>query len=122
MLIRPGNFAQASGYEQTCALLDFTNPPTAIFAGSDAQAMGVYSALHAHGLSVPKDMSVVGFDDVAIASLVTPPLTTVRQPLTEMGRTATRMLLRHISEEPLDSMRVELTTNLVVRDSCAPFQ
>jgi LacI family transcriptional regulator len=121
MLIRPGGFSQTSGYEQTCTLLDFTDPPTAIFAGSDAQAMGVYSALHARGLAVPADMSVVGFDDVAIASLVTPALTTVRQPLTEMGRTATRMLLRHISEEPLDSMRVELTTNLVVRDSCAPL-
>jgi LacI family transcriptional regulator len=120
-LIRPGGFSQPSGYEQTCILLDLPDPPTAIFAGSDAQAMGVYSALHARGLSVPKDMSVVGFDDVAIASLVTPALTTVRQPLTEMGRTATRMLLRHISDEPLDSMRVELTTTLVVRDSCAPF-
>jgi LacI family transcriptional regulator len=120
-LIRPGGFTQLAGYEQTCALLDLPDPPTAIFAGSDAQAMGVYSALHARGLSVPTDMSVVGFDDVAIASLVTPSLTTVRQPLTEMGRTATRMLLRMISGEPLDSMRVELTTTLIVRDSCAPL-
>ncbi len=121
-LIRPGSFSQTAGYEQTCALLDLPNPPTAIFAGSDAQAMGVYSALHAHGLSVPHDMSVVGFDDVAIASLVTPTLTTVRQPLNEMGRTATRMLLRNIAQEPLDSIRVELTTTLIVRDSCAPFR
>jgi LacI family transcriptional regulator len=121
VLIRPGRFSQAAGYEQTCALLDLPEPPTAIFAGSDAQAMGVYNALHARGLSVPHDMSVVGFDDVAIASLVTPALTTVRQPLNEMGRTATRMLLRNIAQEPLDSIRVELTTTLVVRDSCALF-
>lgn len=119
-LIQPGNFTQSSGYEQTCALLDLAEPPTAIFAGSDAQAMGVYSALHARGLAVPTDMSVVGFDDVSIAELVTPALTTVRQPLAEMGRTATRMLLRLTAREPLDSMRVELTTNLIVRDSCAP--
>jgi LacI family transcriptional regulator len=119
-LIRPGGFIQSSGYEQTCALLDLADPPTAIFAGSDAQAMGVYSALHARGLSIPTDMSVVGFDDVSIAELVTPALTTVRQPLAEMGRTATRMLLRLISKEPLDSMRVELTTNLIVRASCTP--
>ena len=119
-LIRPGAFTQLSGYEQTCALLDLAEPPTAIFAGNDAQAMGVYSALHARGLSIPTDMSVVGFDDVSIAELVTPALTTVRQPLAEMGRTAMRMLLRLISKEPLDSMRVELTTNLIVRDSCAP--
>jgi LacI family transcriptional regulator len=119
-LIRPGGFIQLSGYEQTCALLDLADPPTAIFAGSDAQAMGVYNALHARGLSIPTDMSVVGFDDVSIAELVTPALTTVRQPLAEMGRTATRMLLRLISKEPLDSMRVELTTNLIVRASCTP--
>ena len=120
-LIRPGSFTQLAGYEQTCALLDLADPPTAIFAGSDAQAMGVYNALHARGRSIPTDMSVVGFDDVSIAALVTPALTTVRQPLAEMGRTATRMLLRHISKEPLDSTRVELTTNLVVRASCAPL-
>jgi LacI family transcriptional regulator len=82
--------------------------------------MGVYSALRARGLSVPDAMSVIGFDDVPIASIVTPALTTIRQPLGEMGRIATTMLLRLIAEEPLDTMRVELTTSLVVRESCAP--
>lgn len=120
-LIRPGSFKQETGYEQACALLDLPEVPTAIFAGCDTQAMGAYSALRARGLSVPDSMSVVGFDDVAIASLVTPALTTVRQPLVEMGRVATTMLLRQISGEPLDSMRVELTTTLIVRDSCAPL-
>ncbi len=119
--IRPGTFSQETGYEQTCALLDLPEPPTAIFAGCDSQAMGVYSAVRARGLSIPDDVSVVGFDDVSIASIVTPALTTVRQPLIEMGRVATTMLLRLIAEEPLDSMRVELTTTLVVRDSCAPL-
>jgi LacI family transcriptional regulator len=119
-LIRPGAFTQETGYEQTCALLDLPEPPTAIFAGSDTQAMGVYSALRAHGLSIPDAMSVVGFDDVPLAAIVTPALTTVRQPLVEMGRVATTMLLRLIAEEPLDSMRVELTTNLVVRESSVP--
>lgn len=120
-LIRPGGFIQQTGYEQTCALLDLPEPPTAIFAGSDTQAMGVYSALRARGLSVPDDMSVIGFDDVPIASIVTPTLTTIRQPLVEMGRIATTMLLRLIAEEPLDTMRVELTTSLIVRESCAPL-
>ena len=118
--IRSGEFIQQAGYEQTCALLDVPERPTAIFAGNDVQAMGAYSALRAHGLSVPEDMSVIGFDDVAIASITTPALTTVRQPLIEMGRVGTTMLLRLISGEPLDSMRVELTTTLIVRDSCAP--
>jgi LacI family transcriptional regulator len=121
-LIRPGDFSQQTGYAQTCVLLDLPEPPTAVFAGNDTQAMGVYSALRARGLNVPDAMSVVGFDDVPLASLVTPALTTVRQPLVEMGRVATTMLLRLIAEEALDSVRMELTTNLVVRDSCAPLQ
>jgi len=118
--IRPGAFRHEAGYEQTCALLDLPEPPTAIFAGCDGQAMGVYSALRARGLDIPRDVSVVGFDDIPLSSIVTPTLTTVRQPLVEMGRVATNMLLRLIAGEPLDSMRVELTTNLVERDSCAP--
>jgi len=121
-LICFGAFTQQTGYEQTCKLLALPERPTAIFAGNDTQAMGVYSALHTHGLSVPASMSVVGFDDVAIASVVTPALTTVRQPLVEMGRVATTMLLRLIAGEPLDSVRVELTTTLVIRDSCAPLR
>lgn len=119
--IRPGGFVQQTGYEQTCALLDLPEPPTAIFAGSDTQALGVYSALRSRGLRIPDDMSVVGFDDVPIASAITPALTTVRQPLVEMGRVATTMLLRLIAEEPLDSKRVELTTSLIIRESCAPL-
>jgi LacI family transcriptional regulator len=119
-LIRPGEFKQHTGYEQTCALLALPEPPTAIFAGSDIQALGVYSALHAHGINVPESMSVVGFDDVPIASMINPPLTTIRQPLIEMGRVATTMLLRMIAGEPLDSIRVELTTTLMIRESCSP--
>ncbi len=121
-LIRPGAFIPETGYEQTTRLLDLPEPPTAIFAGCDAQAMGVYSALRARGLHIPGDVSVVGFDDIPLAPLVTPALTTVRQPLMEMGRVATTMLLRLIAGEPLDSMRVELTTSLIERDSCAPVR
>lgn len=119
--IRPGIFKPETGYEQTCALLNLPEPPTAIFAGCDAQAMGVYSAIRARGLDIPGDISVVGFDDIPIASIVTPALTTVRQPLMEMGRVATTMLLHLIAGEPLDSTRVELTTSLSERDSCAPL-
>jgi LacI family transcriptional regulator len=120
-LIRPGEFTQKTGYEQACALLELAEPPTAIFAGADMQAMGVYSALRARGVSIPNEVSVVGFDDVPMASIVTPTLTTVRQPLLEMGRVATTMLVRMIAGEPLDSMRVELTTSLQERESCAPL-
>jgi LacI family transcriptional regulator len=119
-LIRPGEFVEQAGYTQTEALLALAEPPTAIFAGCDRQAMGVYSALHAHGVAVPRDMSVIGFDDVPSSATAVPPLTTVRQPLMEMGRVATTMLLRLISRELLDSTRVELATSLVTRASCAP--
>ena len=117
--IRPGTFMPESGYEQTCALLDLPEPPTAIFAGSDLQAMGIYSALRARGIPVPDGISVVGFDDIPIASIVTPALTTIRQPLAEMGRVATTMLLRLMAHEPLDYPRVELATTLIVRESCS---
>ncbi len=121
-LLRPGAFRYDTGYEQTCALLDLPVPPTAIFTGCDEQAMGVYSALRARGLDIPRDVSVVGFDDIPLAPIVTPALTTVRQPLMEMGRVATTMLLRLIAGEQLDSTRVELTTSLIKRDSCAPLR
>ena len=118
-LVRPGPFMHESGYEQTLALLDLPRPPTAIFAGNDTMAFGCYSALRERGVSVPDAISVVGFDDVLVAPLVIPPLTTVRQPLADMGRFAVSMLRRLIDGRPLDAVRVELATSLVVRDSCA---
>jgi LacI family transcriptional regulator len=118
-LVRPGTFMHESGYEQTLALLDLPRPPTAIFAGNDTMAFGCYSALRERGVTVPDAISVVGFDDVLVAPLVIPPLTTVRQPLADMGRFAASMLQRLIDGRPLDAVRVELATSLVVRDSCA---
>ncbi|MBV9230894.1 MAG: substrate-binding domain-containing protein, partial [Chloroflexi bacterium] len=72
------------------------------------------------GLSVPKDMSVIGFDDAPLAERIAPALTTVRQPLRKMGLMAAQMLLRMISGETLETKRIELTTSLVIRESCAP--
>jgi LacI family transcriptional regulator len=119
-LCRVGNFHYEAGYRETCALLDLPEPPTAIFAGNDMQAVGALNALRARGLSCPDDVSIVGFDDVEIAALISPALTTVRQPLAEMGTFAATMLLRLIVEEVLGTNRVELSTELIVRDSCAP--
>ncbi len=121
LLIRSGDFTHESGYTETLALLELAEPPTAIFAASDLQATGVYRALYAKGLKVPQDVSVIGFDDVPIAERMSPPLTTVRQPLREMGRTAAQMLLRMIIGENLENKRVELATSLVIRESCAPL-
>ena len=91
-----------------------------MFAGSDETAAGVIEAARARGLRVPEDLSVVGFDDTQIARYASPPLTTVRQPLREMGGVALRTALRLAAGEKLDSHHVELATELVVRRSTAP--
>jgi LacI family transcriptional regulator len=119
-LVQPGSFQAKAGYAAANTLLDAPEPPSAIFAGNDLQAMGVYRALYERGLRVPDDMSVVGFDDVPLVGLLTPALTTVRQPVREMGALATKMLLRIVAGETLESLRVELATSLMVRESCAP--
>ncbi|MGZ3600664.1 MAG: LacI family DNA-binding transcriptional regulator [Ktedonobacterales bacterium] len=118
LIIESGDLL-GSGYQETCALLDLPDPPTAIFAGNDAQAAGVYRALYARGIKIPSMMSVIGFDDVMYAPQMPPPLTTVRQPLVEIGRMAATLLLRIIEGESLEVNQVELSTSLVIRDSCA---
>ncbi|WP_327011326.1 LacI family DNA-binding transcriptional regulator [Dactylosporangium sp. NBC_01737] len=117
---RTGDFTSPTGYRETLALLDLPQPPTAVFACADEMARGAYEALYERGLRVPDDISIVGFDDLDQARWSIPPLTTVRQPLTEMAGTATRMLLSLIAGETLDSPRLELATPLVVRASTAP--
>jgi DNA-binding LacI/PurR family transcriptional regulator len=119
-LIRQGDFGHTSGYSQTNALLALAEPPTAIVAGCDIQATGIYRALSEHGMQVPYDMSIIGFDDIPSSEWMSPPLTTIRQPLREMGSIAVDLLLQQIAGEPLKSLRVELATSLVVRQSCAP--
>jgi LacI family transcriptional regulator len=119
-LILEGNYLLGDGYQQTCAMLDLPEPPTAIFAGNDAQAAGVYRALYERDIKIPMQMSVMGFDDVMYSSQMSPPLTTVRQPLVEIGRMATNMLLRLIEGDAQEATHVELSTSLVIRESCAP--
>lgn len=119
-LVTPGKFVAESGHAATHAFLDGSDPPTAIFAGNDIQAIGAYRALYERGLRVPEDMSVVGFNDVTMAALLTPALTTVRQPIREMGALATRMLLRIAAGEAPQNTRAELATSLVVRESSSP--
>ena len=117
--IRSAHFMYADGVAGGAALLDLPVPPTAIFAASDEIAVGVMEAARARGLRVPEDLSVVGFDDTQLARMSSPPLTTVRQPLTEMGRVAVRTALRLIDGESIDSHHVELATELIVRKSTA---
>jgi LacI family transcriptional regulator len=114
---RIGDFLYHDGLQQGAALLELPEPPTAVFAGSDEMALGVIEAARSRGLRVPADLSVIGFDDTQVARLASPPLTTIRQPLREMGAVALRTALRLAAGEELDSHHVELATQLVERRS-----
>jgi len=99
------------------ALLDRPPPPTAIFAAGDESALGAIQAARARGLRIPEDLSVVGFDDTDIAIMTSPQLTTVRQPLCEMGAVALRTARRLAAGEKVESRHVEPATELVIRGS-----
>lgn len=118
-LTRLGLFDSETGAELAEHLLDLDDPPTAVFGASDAIAVGVIRAAHSRGLRIPADLSVVGFDDTYGAMWTDPPLTTVRQPLRQMGRVAARTLLELADGRVPDSHHVQLATTLVVRDSTA---
>ncbi|MFI9006770.1 substrate-binding domain-containing protein [Actinosynnema sp. NPDC053489] len=119
-LVRHADFTREGGRREAEGLLRLPDRPTAIFAANDEQAVGVVEAARAAGLSVPDDLSVVGFDDLPAATRTTPPLTTVRQPLAAMGTRAGRMLADLIAGHRPAPNRVELPTTLVVRSSTAP--
>ena len=119
-LVRRDDFCTDGGRRQGGHLLDLPEPPTAIVAGNDSQAFGVLQALAERGLRAPADLSVIGFDDVPVASWATPALTTIRQPLAAMAATAFRMLRGGPAGRPGEPQHIELATSLVVRDSTAP--
>ncbi|GAB2886559.1 LacI family DNA-binding transcriptional regulator [Streptomyces mayteni] len=121
-LVRVGEFHIEDGLKHTRDLLRLPDPPTAVFTGNDGQALGVYRAVAEAGLRVPEDLSVVGFDDLFPSQWLGPPLTTVRQPLADMAATAATMVITLAQGRPLDRGRAELATELVVRDSAAPFR
>ena len=120
-LVYEGTFFQPDGYAGACALLNLENPPTAIFASNDAMAMGAMDAVRSRGLRIPEDVSIIGFDDVPQAALVRPALTSVRQPLEQMGRIATQMLLDRLKDPEQESTRIELPTELIIRESTGPI-
>ncbi|MGW5329696.1 LacI family DNA-binding transcriptional regulator [Streptomyces sp. NPDC004014] len=120
-LVRTGPFQEESGHRLMSELLDLPEPPTAVFACDDVLALGAIRAATEHGLSVPHDLSVVGFDDVPFIRWTAPPLTTVRQPLAAMAETAVRILLQQ-RDRPgaTEPQRMEMATTLIVRGSTAP--
>ena len=114
-LVLPGQFDFASGMAAAETFLAMPSPPTAIFASNDDMAAGVLAYAHGLGIDVPGDLSVAGFDDTALASLVWPPLTTIRQPVREMAVAAASLLFA----ESQEVVHQHLDHELVVRKSTA---
>jgi LacI family transcriptional regulator, galactose operon repressor len=108
------------GYLAAKLVLQQSTPPTAIFAGDDAAASGVYKAARDSGLSIPEDLSVAGFNDTSDASALHPPLTSVRVFTDELGKQLAEVLLRRIARPDLQSRSITLPTQLVRRESCGP--
>jgi LacI family transcriptional regulator len=117
--IYEGDFAEGSGHKGTTSLLQRSNPPTAIFCCNDAMAIGAMGASRMMGLDIPKDVAIVGFDDIPSSQYIAPPLTTVHFPIFEMGERAMERLILAIKEENQHKRRQEiLATSLVIRQSC----
>lgn len=118
-LVRQAPLQFEDGYRVGGDLLALPEPPTAVFTANDLLALGVYEAARERGVRIPDDLSVVGFDDLRYAQWAGPPLTTVRQPLAEMGATAATLVLALANGEHPDPHRIELATTLMVRQSTA---
>lgn len=117
-LVSEGNFMQSQGYRCAHQLLRLPVPPTALVVSNDVMAFGAMEAARELGLHIPNDLSIIGFDDIPQARHVHPALSTVCQPLEEMGRSAAHLLLKYIANPLAEIERVELSTRLIVRQSC----
>ena len=115
-LIVEGDFTEAGGYLAMQQLLK--QEPDAVFAANDLTAIGALRALHEANRRVPEDIAIVGFDDAQVAAYSTPPLTTVRQPIYKLGRTAAELLFRLLDGGTQGPLRAVLPTELVIRASC----
>lgn len=119
--IRWGDWEYASGVATGDALLSMPVRPTAIFAMNDPMAAGCYRSIHKSGLCVPRDISVVGFDDDVIAQMIHPPLTTVALPNRAIGKEVARLLLARIEKRDIEQAEVVLPCSIVERESTAPY-
>lgn len=119
-LVLEGGFRQRSGRLLGAQLLDMPDPPTAIVAGNDLIALGAMNAAHERGLVVGKDVSITGFDDIALAAYINPPLTTLRQSVHKIGTQICDMLIKLINHESLPQEQTILSPELIVRESSGP--
>jgi LacI family transcriptional regulator len=116
-LVRHCGYKMVNGYIETQALLDLTDPPTAIWTINDLLAISAMRAIHERGLRIPDDIALAGFDDIVFSRQLFPPLTTVHMPAGDMGRKAAEMLFKRIDNPQREPMQVTLETQLVIRQS-----
>lgn len=119
-LVVRGDYLEESGASAMEQLLKLHEPPSAVFATSDLMAIGALSAIRNHDLQVPDDIALVGFDDIEPARWVTPSLTTVRQPLRQMGEIGAKKMLKILNGEEPEITRIVLSCKLIERESTAP--
>ncbi len=117
-LIIHGDNSFRSGFTSAKKLISCKNPPTAIFACNDEMALGVESAIYKLGLKIPDDISLIGFDDIPLISELSVPLTTIRQPVKDIGGLAVALLIKQIKGHEIENKIYEIPIDLVIRNSC----
>ena len=121
-LVRPGNWEPSAGYEQTRVLMGFRDPPTAIFCANDLMALGCLEALKELGLTIPKDVAVMGYDDREIAQFTRPPLTTILLPHFEMGTLAAEYLIERRMRPRGRQPQIKVDCPLIERGTIGPVE
>ena len=116
-LIVTGDFHYDSGYNSVDHFMGLEPKPTAVFASNDLMAVGVIQRARERGMSIPKDLSIVGFDDISLSSLINPPLTTIRHPMLEMGLRASALLVDKLDQKQNAQTDHDLENTLVIRKS-----
>jgi LacI family repressor for deo operon, udp, cdd, tsx, nupC, and nupG len=118
MLVQEGDFTLESGYNLMLKFIAMEHPPTAVFTANDEMAMGAVKAAKDHGLKVPEDLAVVGFDNISFSAIFEPALTTIAQPLFKMGQVSMQLLLQQIQGVQVSKIQHILESELIIRDSC----
>jgi len=118
--VSEGDFTRETGYLAMNKLLELSEPPTSVICCSDMSAIGAMEAIRDAGLSVPEDISVIGFDDIELASMVSPAITTVRQDMMTIGRRSIELLDDLIHDDKLPPPEEIIPTELIIRNTCAP--
>lgn len=121
-LVNAGFFSVEEGKQAMEQLLQLPSPPTAVFVAGDQMAIGAIEAVHKHGLRVPEDISIIGYDDIEMIKYITPKLTTIRQDTDEIGEAAAELLIEQMTAKERRTERRVIPVRLIERASCAPIK